>query len=99
MKRITTMSLTLVALIATLGAVGLAETKSDYDHHYRLAPGSTWDFRTRKNRRTIRSVKWSVGPARPRRPDQAVRGRGANAGRRRRSELADQLPPGDAAGL
>jgi hypothetical protein len=49
MKRITTMSLTLVALVTMLGAVGLAETKSDYDHHYRLARGSTWDFRTRKN--------------------------------------------------
>ena len=49
MKRITTMSLALVALVATLGAVGLAETKSDYDHRYRLAPGSTWDFRTRRN--------------------------------------------------
>ena len=49
MKRITIMSLTLVALLATLGAVGVAETKSDYDHRYRLAPGSTWDFRTRKN--------------------------------------------------
>jgi Domain of unknown function (DUF4136) len=49
MKRIATMSLTLVALVATLGAVSLAETKSDYDHRYRLAPGSTWDFRTQKN--------------------------------------------------
>src|SRR5215510_1787182 len=49
MKRITIMSLTLVALVATLGVVGVAETKSDYDHRYRLAPGSTWDFRTHKN--------------------------------------------------
>jgi Domain of unknown function (DUF4136) len=49
MKRIATMSLALVALIATLGAVSLAETKSDYDHRYRLAPGSTWDFRTQRN--------------------------------------------------
>lgn len=46
MKRIATMSLALVALVATLGAVSLAETKSDYDHRYRLAPGSTWGFRT-----------------------------------------------------
>ena len=49
MKRIATMSLALVAMVATLGAVGLAETKSDYDHRYRLAPGSTWDFRTQRN--------------------------------------------------
>jgi len=49
MKRIATMSLALVALVATLGAVSLAETKSDYDHRYRLAPGSTWDFRTQRN--------------------------------------------------
>jgi hypothetical protein len=49
MKRIATMSLTLVALIAMVGAVSLAETKSDYDHHYRLAPGSAWDFRTQKS--------------------------------------------------
>jgi uncharacterized protein DUF4136 len=49
MKRIATMSLALLALVATLGAVSLAETKSDYDHRYRLAPGSTWDFRTRRN--------------------------------------------------
>lgn len=49
MKRITTMSLTLVALVAMLGAVSLAETKSDYDHRYRLARGSAWDFRTQKN--------------------------------------------------
>src|SRR5262245_16699744 len=49
MKRIATMSLTLVALVATLGAVSLAETKSDYDHRYRLAPGSTWNFRTQRS--------------------------------------------------
>jgi hypothetical protein len=49
MKRIATMSLTLVALVATLGAVSMAETKSDYDRRYRLAPGSTWEFRTRRN--------------------------------------------------
>lgn len=49
MKRITIMSFTLVALVAMLGAVSLAETKSDYDHHYRLAPGSTWNFRAQKN--------------------------------------------------
>jgi hypothetical protein len=49
MKRITRMSLTLVALVVMLGAAGLAETKSDYDHHYRLARGSTWGFQARKN--------------------------------------------------
>jgi len=49
MKRITTMSLALLALIAMLGAVSLAETKSDYDHRYRLARGSTWDFRAQRN--------------------------------------------------
>src|SRR5262245_53812095 len=50
MKRITTMSLALLALVVMLGAVGLAETKSDYDHRYRLAPGSTWDFLTQRNK-------------------------------------------------
>src|SRR5262245_9681709 len=49
MKRIATMLLTLVALVAMLGAAGLAETKSDYDHHYKLSPRSTWDFRTQKS--------------------------------------------------
>jgi Domain of unknown function (DUF4136) len=49
MKRIATMSLTLVALVAMLGAAGLAETKSDYDHRYKLSPKSTWDFRTQKS--------------------------------------------------
>src|SRR5262245_10289132 len=49
MKRIAALSLTLVAMVATLGAVSLAETKSDYDHRYRLAPGSTWDFRTQRS--------------------------------------------------
>src|SRR4030095_10478736 len=49
MKRITIMSLTLVAFVAMLGAVCMAETKSDYDRHYRIARGSAWDFRTQKN--------------------------------------------------
>src|SRR5262245_17336732 len=52
MKRIATMSLTLVALVATLGAVSLAGTKSDYDHRYRLAPGSSWNFRTQRSSAT-----------------------------------------------
>src|SRR5262245_4279261 len=49
MKRIATMSFTLLAMMAMLSAVGLAETKSDYDHNYRLAPGSAWNFRTQKS--------------------------------------------------
>jgi hypothetical protein len=36
-------------MVALFGAISLAETKSDYDHHYKLAPGSTWDFGAQKN--------------------------------------------------
>ena len=50
MKRITTISLALLAMVVMLGAVGLAETKSDYDRRFRLAPGSAWDFRSQNNR-------------------------------------------------
>src|SRR5262245_13074871 len=49
MKRIVTMSLALVVLATMFGVIGLAETKSDYDHNYRLTPGKTWNFRTQKS--------------------------------------------------
>ena len=45
MKFVTLMSLAVVVLLST---VGVAETKSDYDHHYKLTRGSTWDFKQQR---------------------------------------------------
>jgi hypothetical protein len=49
MKRITFLS---IVLVAALSAVGFAETKSDFDHQYRLSRGRTWDFQTMKSSAT-----------------------------------------------
>ena len=49
MKHVTFISIALATLVALFSTISLAETKSDYDHHYKLAPGSTWDFRAQKN--------------------------------------------------
>lgn len=53
--------LTLV-LVLTLGGVALAETKSDYNHHYNLAKLKTWDFKSQPgiaNDQTGRNGFWA----------------------------------------
>ncbi|MBI1763867.1 MAG: DUF4136 domain-containing protein [Acidobacteria bacterium] len=49
MKRITLSAFALAALVTLCGVSGLAETKSDYDHHYRLVAGSTWGFQPQQS--------------------------------------------------
>lgn len=49
MRRITFTAFSLALLVAIFGTIGLAETKSDYDHHYKLAAGSTWGFQSQQN--------------------------------------------------
>lgn len=53
MKRIALFSFALAAL---LGVSSQAETKSDYDHHYKLDAAKTWNFKAHEN-----SVKDSIG--------------------------------------
>lgn len=54
MKRFATLSILMIAL---LGVTGFAETKSDYDHHYRVTRGETWEFQTGKS-----SARDPMGP-------------------------------------
>ncbi|MGE0129273.1 MAG: DUF4136 domain-containing protein [Blastocatellales bacterium] len=38
-----------IAMAALLGVSGLAATKSDYDHHYKLDGAKTWNFKLQMN--------------------------------------------------